>query len=1117
LNILIVSQCEKRALTETRRIMDQFAERRGDRTWQTPMTQAGLDTLRKLLRKTARKNTAVACHWIRGKDHSEILWIIGDAGRFNAQGAVPTNTTKRNVLRNEDEHGWHNGEAIHLLTALAALLHDIGKACNAFQAKLAGTSTEVNQYRHEWISLRLFEAFVGPLNDVTERAVSVQNDRQWLTRLAEFEAVSSKDWETQWVHGLAKDGIDPDALKDKPLKRLANAPIAQTIGWLIVSHHRLPRKDDETVTGSVLRNWWKMFDASWNGALPLGDLKSVKPYWTFTQGLPVSHPEWQKQSARIAKRLLKTLDSSTATFRWFEDPFVMHVSRMSLMLADHYYSSLHGADVERVRLDTHVKLFANTFDGSFNQHLDEHLLGVAQQSKSVTWALPRFDKELPRLGRHKLLRKRADKALFRWQNKAFEVAETMRLRSESQGAFVVNMASTGCGKTLANARIMYGLAHPEVGMRCAFAMGLRTLTLQTGRAFQQLLNLGDEELAIRVGDSASRELFRRGEQEAETSGSASNMPLLDETSHVVFEGNTEDHPLLSKVLRDPQMRAILVAPLLVCTIDHLTPATESDRGGRQIAPMLRLMSSDLVLDEPDDFDLSDLPALTRLVNWAGLLGSRVLLSSATLPPALVLGLFESYREGRIHFLRNRGKETVDVSQAPSVCCMWVDEFSTSQSDCTTADAFEATHAKFVNLRSESLEKILPRRKYELVPFSILGNDKPEQVFADQSLAGAMKLHINHHSIDPVTGKRVSFGLIRMANINPLVDVALAIYKLNPAVDTCIHLCTYHSQFPLILRSEIERELDQALNRRDEQSVFKLASVRQRLDSHHEQNHLFIVLGSPVTEVGRDHDYDWAVVEPSSMRSLIQIAGRIRRHREGACELANMLVFDTNMRHYKSSGKAAFCKPGFERENQPLKSHQLADLLIGQPLGVIDARPRIVCPTVSDLQPEKRFVDLEHFRLRETMLAPRDEENQPPGINAASWWVIPEGRLTALLPIEQRFRKDDGPKVDLYLKPNQDTDDYELTEIMAVRGFSLQKPVEITHERFKHTRVSDYDIRNPKVMPWGHVAYLDAITELAEAKDADVLSTARRFGQFSVPESESGWISNEALGFRKKTN
>jgi CRISPR-associated endonuclease/helicase Cas3 len=50
MNVLFVAQCTKRALTETRRILDQFAERRGERTWQTPITQAGLDTVRKLLR-----------------------------------------------------------------------------------------------------------------------------------------------------------------------------------------------------------------------------------------------------------------------------------------------------------------------------------------------------------------------------------------------------------------------------------------------------------------------------------------------------------------------------------------------------------------------------------------------------------------------------------------------------------------------------------------------------------------------------------------------------------------------------------------------------------------------------------------------------------------------------------------------------------------------------------------------------------------------------------------------------------------------------------------------------------------------------------------------------------
>src|SRR5690606_21531888 len=143
------------------------------------------------------------------------------------------------------------------------------------------------------------------------------------------------------------------------------------------------------------------------------------------------------------------------------------------------------------------------------------------------------------------------------------------------------------------------------------------------------LNLGDDELAIRVGGSANRQLFEFYEQQAEKTGSASTQSLLEEDSHVLFEGQLAEHPLLSKAMADNRIHSLLSAPLLVCTVDHLVPATEAQRAGRQIAPMLRLMSSDLVLDELDDFDLTDLPALTRLVYWAGLLGSRIVLSSAT--------------------------------------------------------------------------------------------------------------------------------------------------------------------------------------------------------------------------------------------------------------------------------------------------------------------------------------------------------------------------------------------------------------------------------------------------------------------------------------------------------
>jgi len=63
--VTFISQCEKKALKKTRRVLDAFANRIGDNTWQTVITQEGLNTVKKMLRQTASKSTAVSCHWIR--------------------------------------------------------------------------------------------------------------------------------------------------------------------------------------------------------------------------------------------------------------------------------------------------------------------------------------------------------------------------------------------------------------------------------------------------------------------------------------------------------------------------------------------------------------------------------------------------------------------------------------------------------------------------------------------------------------------------------------------------------------------------------------------------------------------------------------------------------------------------------------------------------------------------------------------------------------------------------------------------------------------------------------------------------------------------------------------
>lgn len=1093
MNILLISECSGNAIKETQRILDQFSERRGARTWQTAITKAGLDTLRRLLRKTARKNTAVACYWIRGIDRSELVWIVGAANRFNAQGAVPTNETTRNILRSRDENNWHTLREIHLLAVLAALWHDLGKSCAQFQSRLRQSGImERNLLRHEWVSLRIFQAFIGQ-----------DDDRTWLHRLAARD-VSTADC----LQRLQADGCGAGSAE--PFRTMP--PLARAVGWLIVAHHRLPIRPmgkSDGLQAAMLENIPASITAGWNEKFDTSNPKALKAYWQFQLGLPVDLPSWQERAAKYARRLLEVSEAQLTQVQ--DDPYVMHLARMALTLADHAFSSLDFSRDGARKFET-TRLWANTVHGQPNQHLEEHLLGVERLCGEIVYALPRLAEELPRLGRHKGLRKRSSIERFRWQNKAAEMAESIRARTAVQGAFIVNMASTGCGKTLGNARICYALADPGKGMRCAFALGLRTLTLQTGAEYRERLHLGEDEVAIRVGGAAGRALFEQYSQD--NAGSESAQSLFPDEGHVLFEGNADAHPVLRRILKNHDARSLLAAPLLTCTIDHLVPATESTRGGHQIVPMLRLLSGDLVLDELDDYDIDDLPAVARLMHWSGMLGSRVVISSATLPPALVQGMFEAYREGRRVFQRNRGQRPGEEND---VCCMWVDEFHAVARDCADVPAFMQAHHAFVGKRAGLIGSSPAVRRAALLPVTI-ASDKRQDIrtaYARIILDGAVRLHKQHSSRDPVSSARVSFGLVRMANIGPLRDVAQALFAANLPGHVRMHLCVYHSQFPLLMRSDIEQRLDRVLNRKNPEAVFDLPEIRRLLDAEPDLEHIFVVLGSPVTEVGRDHDYDWAVVEPSSMRSLIQLAGRIRRHRPDTCDSPNIFILSRNIKSLERSGQPAFQKPGFEMSagNYRLSNHSLEQLLLPEQYQVVTSCPRI---TVAEaLKPKENLVDLEHARLAGLMqgeasrvLSARELRagvKPVAGIGAYSWWRQPGSMLSGILQRAQLFRKQLRPEVELALLPDEDGDGWLLHEVCEERG----KRSYLTQEALL-TRIKP-DFLGP-VRAWGFVSYMDALTELAELMGLELNFCARKFGTITLPESTHGWSFHPVLGF-----
>ncbi|MGB3621853.1 MAG: type I-F CRISPR-associated helicase Cas3f, partial [Ketobacter sp.] len=489
----------------------------------------------------------------------------------------------------------------------------------------------------------------------------------------------------------------------------------------------------------------KIIDPSWNSPqitqyVKDGNKKQrdeLDAVWVFPLGTPLRSETWCKKAHRVASRALNR--SQLYSQNWFDDIFTLHVSRMVLMLSDHYFSSIQGRVEYR---DSAYKPIANTDrkTGQPKQRLDEHLIGVYRNAHSLSRMLPALRTLLPAITRHPGFKRRSADKRFQWQDKAFDLAVTLNERSHNQGFFGVNLASTGCGKTFANARIMYALADSRLGCRFSVALGLRTLTLQTGDAFREKLKLDEDDLAVLVGSAAVRALHEENYKASDT-GSESSAELLEEDCYVSYEGALSDGALKHWLEQSPKLNRLVSAPVLVSTIDHLMPATEGTRGGKQIAPMLRLLSSDLVLDEPDDFGLDDIPALCRLVHWAGLLGARVLMSSATLSPGIVSGLFTAYQSGREKYQEACG----ELNPRKGVCCAWFDEWGCEAIDASDTEVYLHQHNQFVQKRIDKLESEVPLRKAKILTVDIKSKTKPDIINAvsEKIHHGVGRLHKLH--------------------------------------------------------------------------------------------------------------------------------------------------------------------------------------------------------------------------------------------------------------------------------------------------------------------------------------------------------------------------------------
>ncbi|MEN3980086.1 type I-F CRISPR-associated helicase Cas3f [Acinetobacter sp. CWB-B33] len=1107
--VTFISQCEKKAIPRTRRVLDAFADRIGDNTWQTVITEDGLIAVKKLLRKTVTKSTAVSCHWIRGRRRSELLWVVGNRNKFNSVGVVPVNSTKKKLDQNKWENDWHYLPLIKALVAVSALLHDWGKATVLFQQKLLDKNNQFkgDPIRHEWISCLL-------LNALVQSSGNIESDNAWLNLLIQ----------QNWDENTLKQTINQNLDQSKALDQLP--PLAQLVAWLIVSHHRLPDlrkeprcKEYASINKDTLSSLLKSIKIDWGYQNKFDEKEyqqRLKLCFQFEQGLLTKSLKWTKEIKKWATRLQQQSEHVPQIIADGSWRVILHHARLCLMLGDHYYSSCN-ADKD---WKTDLTLIANTDPKTklAKQYLDEHLVHVSDTALRVAQSLSRLADEMePAYDIQKLKKKSLEG--FEWQDQAVKGIQNFIQKNEGsadQGWFIVNMASTGKGKTIANAKIMQALSKDQ-SLRYVLALGLRTLTLQTGDSYRHDIGLSNDELAVLIGSKAVQELHHKNnvkQQEVETDveeiGSESLEELLGNELDYESMPQADFMNVLFPENQAERNKAFLYKPVLACTIDHIISATETKRGGKYILPSLRLSSSDLVIDEVDDFGGQDLIAIARLVHLAGMLGRKVMISSATIPPALAEGFFNAYQHGwALYSAFKKLKQAYVVS-------MWVDEFKTQIQTIEVKDqtqiipSYQYAHDKFVKTRADALAQQVLKHKFYIIECEDLVSSKPVDRL-DESLQNQYferikqhieQLHLDHHTVDAKTGKKVSFGVIRVANIPPCVGLTRYLLNAEWSENISPRVMAYHSRQVLLLRSEQERHLDEVLKRKEKQGEQPKSFldkdndgiIRQHLDSTDDEHVIFILVATPVEEVGRDHDFDWAIVEPSSYRSIIQLAGRVLRHRKLTqdIEKPNIALMQYNLRGLKNA-KVAFEKPGFEvnsdKGNFRLESKDLKQLLDRNILDVgINAIPRIQAN--QPLQATKKLADLEHAVMADALTSYSKKGAKP-----LSAWLTQNWFLTAL---PQRFNpfRQSSPNIQLFATWQNDKltfcEKNDLGEYIARDGIYRITPVELNE--FEKQRL------------WLDRNYYDilrcmAVEKLSENEDieAKIERLSKRYGEIMLPE------------------
>ena len=887
MNVIFISESSGKAAITTRKILDRFCSRIGSNTWEAAISEEGLGTVHALLRQKHSRQMSVSCHRITHHGRRLLMWLVGDKDRFSPTGQVSTGWSGRHLPMG-DSTAAPSVRLLAVVVELAGLFHDLGKGLEAFQKMIRNGLLEAA--RHEWLSGEVLLAMIG-----VNETKGIQSESAWIESLMVCLAADNLNSILNSRLGNRNPTCPGTVFLDVEIQQ--KLPVFSALWWLIVSHHRLPEGAASISQATLIAGQTHLRTGDKIGS------------WHQCRRFSHSGQPWQSE-AWLGRTMgaLKTLSELVSELpgSLLDNDFVRLFGRFALLLADQSVSS--GAVASAMSdAESRGLAFANTVRvseaQSLAQLLPRHLMDVSRKSlRAVDW-LPKARQQLPSIDRAALppMFRKPSPSQFAWQDSAVRLLKT-RAKDIAQGAFFgVLVAGTGTGKTVAAPKLLAAISGK--GVRFTYTSPTRILTLQ---AWDKLRAQGfaDDQCAAIIGDSTVFDLYQNS-KDKELGGAVDSdgveLSMAGGTTSIPDDFEAR-YPLVKHL--NQRERTVLCAPVLSTTLDTLMKMADTRRSG-YVLHGLRLLSADLIIDEVAAYSPVDLMALGRLMEVAGFWRVNVILCSATMAPAMAKGLFNAWHIGLARRAAMDGRALLAYagwfSDAAPGLCRQIDDIQ----------SFENHHRQFVDAITtqqrlapviRSIGYVGDQADLMRVPGYITGESKGD--VSESLRRGIVHLH-KTHAFDVGNGKRLSVGCIQVVNVKDCQSIAKGLAGAKFTGLTVKIVCL-HARLSLAVRTFIESRLDRMLLRHDGDAV-PLIDPDAADAVRAAEGDVTVIVVSTMESTGRDHDYDWGILESRDFGTICQFAGRIRRHR-GPGLPGNLLLLDRPLRYWQSeTDETGACK------------------------------------------------------------------------------------------------------------------------------------------------------------------------------------------------------------------